>query len=103
MYPPGQVQNIIQDAVNAISDFEAAGVRLDVNIAGTVFNRSGDQQVDQFDDRRVAGFIEQIGCFINPGDQIIGVGVIHFFKIVFGGGAAHVVGHIDGRHDGVLR
>ncbi len=74
-----------------------------MNVAGTVFNGAGNQQVDKFDDRGVAGFVKQVGSFIDFRDQIVRRLFTDFFKIIFGGRAAHIVGQINGCGDRVLR
>ena len=46
-----QFGDLAQDAVDAGPDPEARGVRLEVQVAGSVAQRLGDEQVDDLDDR----------------------------------------------------
>ena len=48
-----------QHAVDAIAHAELVLHRLDVNVRGARFHRLGDQQIDEADDGRFAGYIFQ--------------------------------------------
>ena len=51
---------IVQHAVNAIADAELFFERLQVNVAGALFDRGSDDGVHQADDRRFAGHVAQV-------------------------------------------
>ncbi len=72
-------------------------------VAGAVFDGAGNEQIYQFDYRRVTGFVKQVVCFVYFRNQIIGRLFIDLLKIIFGRSAAHIIGQIDGRHDLFLR
>ncbi len=68
---------VVQDAVDAVADAELFFERLDVNIAGALFDGGGDHGVDQTDDRRFAGHVAQMFEVFAGGavvDEIAGFG-----------------------------
>jgi hypothetical protein len=55
----GGIHRLEEDAVDAQPDFQRLFLGLDVNVAGALLDRVGDQVVDEADDRRfVAGLLK---------------------------------------------
>ncbi len=50
---PGQVEHVVQRAVDAVADPDPLALRLDVDVGGAVAQRLGDDHLDDLDDRRV--------------------------------------------------
>ena len=61
------LQHLVKNAVDAVTDDQLAFKRLDVNVAGPLLVRLGDQAVDEADNRGLVGSIQEIGRFQTAG------------------------------------
>jgi hypothetical protein len=56
---PGWGRHFTQHAVNSVPQVDALAKRLDMNIAGSVFDRLPNDQVDEANDRRLFSRLAQ--------------------------------------------
>ncbi len=60
----GQVEHVVQRAVDAVPHPDPVGLRLDVDVRGPVAQRLGDDLLHDVDDRRVASLVgRRAGAF----------------------------------------
>ena len=60
----GGAQQVVKDAVHPIADRETVLVGFEMNIAGARFYGLGNDVIHQFDDRGIAGVIQQDRQFL---------------------------------------
>ncbi len=92
----GGVKRSYKNAVHAIPDLEAVLIRLDVNVAGSGLDGLGDDVIDQLDNRRIAGVIEEIGGIFDFTDDGTAI-FFHILHQLFGRTLTKIIGEINGR------
>ncbi len=75
LYPTGNRIHVVEDAVDAEAHLHAIRIGLEVHIRGTQLECLKQDRIDQFDDRRLVGYIEHILRLVDLGRHAANVGV----------------------------
>ena len=91
----GRAQHVVENTVQTLPDLQAVLIGFDMNIRGIITNRLRKHQIDQPDDRRIAGIVEEIADLFDLGKQPLRILVIDILHHLVRRGLGHIIGKVD--------